>query len=228
MAPDPTPFSRRHIGPDQAEAVDMARETGCRDVDDLIEKIVPGSIRSRTALNLPAALSEEEALEKLKQIMSRNQVLRSFIGLGYHDTFTPPVIGRNIFENPGWYTAYTPYQAEISQGRLEALLNFQTMIRDLTGLDVANASLLDEGTAVAEACHLALGGKAGASVVFISDRCHAHGIDVVRTRMEPLEIEVIVADVLNFKAEAHPERRRGGGRLSGHSGSHSRSAASGG
>ncbi len=177
----------------------MAREIGCRGVDELMEKTVPASIRSRVELNLPAPLSEEEALKQLKQTMGRNRVVRSFIGLGYHDTFTPPVIQRNLLENPGWYTAYTPYQAEISQGRLEALLNFQTMIRDLTALDVANASLLDEGTAVAEACHLALGGKSGATAVFISDRCHRHVIDVVRTRMEPLEIEVKVGDVLTFK-----------------------------
>ena len=173
----------------------MAQAVGCKDVGELMTKIVPASIRKKGALKLPAALSEEEALGKMKKIMGRNKVLRSFIGLGYHDTFTPPVIQRNILENPGWYTAYTPYQAEISQGRLEALLNFQTMIRDLTGLDVANASLLDEGTAVAEACHLALGGNTNAKGIIVSDKVHPHVLDVVITRMEPLDVSVIVADV---------------------------------
>jgi len=129
----------------------MLAALGLKTLDELIDRVVPEAIRQRNALNLPAALTEEQALRRMRQLMNRNKVLRSFIGLGYHDTFTPPVIQRNILENPGWYTAYTPYQPEISQGRLEALLNFQTMICDLTGLDVSNASLLDEGSDCAEA-----------------------------------------------------------------------------
>jgi glycine dehydrogenase len=149
-------FAPRHIGPSDAEKSAMLAALGVKDLDALIDQVVPDSIRQRGNLSLPAPLTEEQALRRLRQLMDRNKVLRSFIGLGYHDTFTPPVIQRNILENPGWYTAYTPYQPEISQGRLEALLNFQTMICDLTGLDVAGASLLDEGTAAAEALALDL------------------------------------------------------------------------
>jgi glycine dehydrogenase len=196
--PAPAPFATRHIGPTAEEAQAMAQELGCSSVEDLISQVVPAGIRKHTALELPEALSEEAALNKLRQTMSGNRVLRSFIGLGYHDTFTPPVIQRNILENPGWYTAYTPYQPEISQGRLEALLNYQTMVCDLTGLDVANASLLDEGSAAAEACSLALGGKASAKAIFVSDQVHQHVLDVVITRMEPLGIHVITGDVLKF------------------------------
>jgi glycine dehydrogenase len=195
----PTNFSRRHIGPSPTEVASMLQTLGCSSLDELIDKVVPEAIRGRDALNLPPALSEEQALRRLKQIMGRNKVLRSFIGLGFHDTFTPPVIQRNIFENPGWYTAYTPYQAEIAQGRLEALINFQTMIRDLTALDVANASLLDEGTACAEALGLAVAQTPGAARVFVSDQCHPHAIDVVRTRMEALGIRVEVGDVHAWK-----------------------------
>ncbi len=193
-------FARRHIGPTPFEVQEMVRSTKCASIEELVDQVVPEVIRKRTPLNLPAALTEEQALGRLKNIMSRNSVTRSFIGLGFHDTFTPPVIQRNIFENPGWYTAYTPYQPEISQGRLEALLNYQTMICDLTGLDVSNASLLDEGSAVAEACHLALESNHAAKSVFVSDKMHPHVIDVVRTRMEPLGIEVMVGDVLSFAA----------------------------
>jgi glycine dehydrogenase len=177
----------------------MLLTLGFKTLDDLIDQVVPEGIRVREALTLPPPLSEEQALRRMRQIMSRNKLLRSFIGLGYHDTFTPPVIQRNILENPGWYTAYTPYQAEIAQGRLEALINFQTMIRDLTALDVANASLLDEGTACAEALGLAVAQAAGASRVFISDKCHPHCIEVVRTRMDALGIRVEVGDALAWK-----------------------------
>ncbi|HSI62817.1 MAG TPA: aminomethyl-transferring glycine dehydrogenase, partial [Candidatus Saccharimonadia bacterium] len=186
-------FSRRHLGPTRDEAAYMAHGLGCASVDDLISKVVPDGIRLRKPLELPEALTEEQALQKLKSTMERNRVVRSFIGLGYHDTFTPPVIQRNIFENPGWYTAYTPYQPEISQGRLEALLNYQTMICDLTGLDISNASLLDEGTAAAEGCAMALsayGDKAG--VVFVDEQVFPQTIDVLRTRMEPLGVKVKV------------------------------------
>ncbi|TLD70305.1 aminomethyl-transferring glycine dehydrogenase [Phragmitibacter flavus] len=192
------PFSRRHLGPSTAEAAEMALTLGCPKVEDLIDQVVPSGIRKRDPLNLPPALSEEHALLRLKGHMSQNKVLRSFIGLGYHDTFTPPVIQRNIFENPGWYTAYTPYQAEISQGRLEALLNYQTMICDLTGLDVSNSSLLDEGSAAAEACALALNQNPKKKSIFVSDKVHAHVLDVVITRMEPLGIEVTSGDILSI------------------------------
>lgn len=198
-------FVRRHIGPTPAEQEEMLKAVGSRSLDDLISSIVPPDIRKEKALELPDPLTEEQALKRMKQVMSGNSVLRSFIGLGYHDTFTPPVIQRNILENPGWYTAYTPYQAEISQGRLEALLNFQTMICDLTGLDVSNASLLDEGTAAAEACSIALGGHHTSKKIVISDRCHGHVIDVVKTRMEPLGVEVVVADVFQFRGEGHKD-----------------------
>ncbi|OYW72505.1 MAG: glycine dehydrogenase (aminomethyl-transferring) [Verrucomicrobia bacterium 12-59-8] len=195
----PTNFSRRHIGPSAAEAESMLQTLGFNTLDALIDQVVPEGIRVREPLNLAPPLSEEMALRRMRQIMGLNKVMRSFIGLGYHDTFTPPVIQRNILENPGWYTAYTPYQAEIAQGRLEALINFQTMIRDLTALDVANASLLDEGTACAEALGLAVAQVASASRVFVSDQCHPHNIEVVRTRMDALGIRVEVGDVLKWK-----------------------------
>lgn len=179
----------------------MLQTLGYTSLDALVDQVVPETIRQRTPLNLPPALSEEDALRRLKQLMSRNKAVRSFIGLGYHDTFTPPVIQRNILENPGWYTAYTPYQPEISQGRLEALINFQTMITDLTGLDVAGASLLDEGTACAEALTLAVAQKNGAKSVVVSDQCHPHNIAVVRTRMQALGILVQVVDIASWTSE---------------------------
>jgi glycine dehydrogenase len=177
----------------------MLRTLGCDSLDHLMDQVVPEGIRSRSPLLLPDALTEEQALQSLRAIMGQNQIVRSFLGLGYHDTFTPPVLLRNLFENPGWYTAYTPYQAEISQGRLEALLNFQTLICDLTALDVANASLLDEGTACAEACALALNAKPNSNTIIVSDRLHAHVIDVLITRMEPLGVHVLKQDVLQFR-----------------------------
>src|SRR5262245_25387226 len=152
----PADFPNRHIGPDREQARQMLDLLGHPSLDGLIDRAVPSQIRLNRPLSLPAAKSEFEVLAALKEIASQNQVYRSFIGMGYYDCITPPVIQRNILENPGWYTQYTPYQAEISQGRLEALLNFQTMVIDLTGLEVANASLLDEATAAAEAmtmCH---------------------------------------------------------------------------
>ncbi len=179
----------------------MLAALGVKDLDALIDQVVPDSIRQRGNLSLPAPLTEEQALRRLRQLMDRNKVLRSFIGLGYHDTFTPPVIQRNILENPGWYTAYTPYQPEISQGRLEALLNFQTMICDLTGLDVAGASLLDEGTAAAEALALALAQVSGSSRVFVSDRCHPQTIAVVKTRLQALGTQVVICDTMNWKRD---------------------------
>ncbi|MFZ9941964.1 MAG: glycine dehydrogenase (aminomethyl-transferring), partial [Luteolibacter sp.] len=169
-------FRSRHLGPLGSDRNEMLQKTGFSSLDDLIKAAVPKSILSEKALDLPAALSEQAALDALKSIMSKNRVLKSFIGQGYHGTIIPGVIQRNILENPGWYTAYTPYQAEIAQGRLEALLNFQTMITSLTGLDVANASLLDEGTAAAEAITLALAQKPSGKAVFVSDRCHPQTI----------------------------------------------------
>ena len=194
-------FRSRHLGPIGSDRDDMLRETGYDSLAALITAAVPAGIRLDTAMTLPAARSEHDALAWLKSIMGKNKVLKSFIGQGYHGTHTPGVIQRNILENPGWYTAYTPYQAEIAQGRLEALLNFQTMITDLTGLDVSNASLLDEGTAAAEAMSLALAGKPKGRAIFVSDRCHPQTIDVVTTRAEPLGIEVITGDWQTYEAD---------------------------
>tara|TARA_Y100001936_G_scaffold45604_1_gene44429 strand:+ start:991 stop:3792 length:2802 start_codon:yes stop_codon:yes gene_type:complete len=171
-----------------------------KSVEALVEDVVPESIYFRDALALPAPLSEADFLERLRSTLSKNQVHRSFIGMGYSDTHTPGVILRNIMENPGWYTQYTPYQAEIAQGRLQALLNFQTMVIDLTGLPIANASLLDEGTAAAEAMHLAQGASKGsANKFFVSELCHPQTIDVIRTRAWPLGIDVEVGDHSSFE-----------------------------
>ena len=193
-------FAARHIGPDAVETRQMLEACGFPSLDALIDATVPAGIRLAQPLQLPPARSEQGALAELKSIAAQNQVWRSFIGMGYHDCITPPVIQRNILENPGWYTQYTPYQAEIAQGRLEALLNFQTLITDLTGLDIANASLLDEGTAAAEAMTMCCGlkGKDGASAFFVSAACHPQTIDVVRARAKALGIEVIVGDHEQF------------------------------
>ncbi len=188
-------FFKRHIGPNAEEVEQMLEILGFSTLNDLIAQTVPPAIRLNQPLKLPEAQSEYTALAQLKSIASKNQVFRSFIGMGYYDCITPPVIQRNILENPGWYTAYTPYQAEIAQGRLEALLNFQTMIIELTGLEIANASLLDEGTAAAEAMSLSYGVcKTKANAFFISSSCHPQTIEVVKNRANPLSIEVIVAD----------------------------------
>ena len=179
--------------------------TGYASLEALIETAVPSKIRLSGALHLPAGLSESEALEELRRISVRNHVFRSYLGGGYSDCITPPVIQRNILENPGWYTAYTPYQAEIAQGRLEALLNFQTMICDLTGLQIANASLLDEATAAAEAMHLCFAAKGEAgkrAAFFVSQDCHAQTIAVVQTRANPLGIEVVVGDHREVRLDA--------------------------
>ena len=193
-------FLPRHIGPSASDQSEMLAAVGHSTLDELIAEAVPAGIRMSGELDLPAALSEDQALAWLWAWMGQNKVLKSFIGQGYYGTLTPAVILRNILENPGWYTAYTPYQAEIAQGRLEALLNFQTMITDLTGLDVSNASLLDEGSAAAEAVTLALSGKPKGKAIFISDRCHPQTIDVVKTRSEPLGLEVIIGDWENFSS----------------------------
>jgi len=173
-------------------------------LDDLVEAVVPSAIRLRRPLDLPAAKGELEALEELRKVMSNNKVMRSFIGQGYYESTTPPVIQRNIFENPGWYTAYTPYQPEIAQGRLEALLNFQTMVTDLTGLDIANASLLDEATAAAEAMTMlhAVRVNPAANRFFVSNACHPQTLDVVRTRAVPQGIEVVSDSALEFNPDS--------------------------
>jgi glycine dehydrogenase len=193
-------FAHRHIGPNKAARAALLAELGFENLDELIDATVPKNIRLDRPLNLPAAKSESEALEELRNLAKKNSVARSFIGAGYSDTVTPPVIQRNILENPGWYTAYTPYQAEIAQGRLEALLNFQTMITDLTALDIANASLLDEGTAAAEAmtlCRASVGSER--TTFFVADNCHPQTIEIVQTRARPLGIKVIVGDFSSFK-----------------------------
>ncbi len=199
----PTPlqtgFAERHIGPNLDEIQQMLTTLGMSSLEDLIDKTVPASIRLKQPLNLPAPQSEYVALNQLKAIASKNKIYRSFIGMGYSDCITPAVIQRNILENPGWYTAYTPYQAEIAQGRLEALLNFQTMIIDLTGLEIANASLLDEGTAAAEAMSMSYAlSKSKANGFFVSQDCHPQTIDVIKTRAIPLGIEVIIGDHHSF------------------------------
>ena len=193
-------FLSRHLGPVGTEREEMLRQTGFASLEALVDAAVPAAIRLDHALSLPEARSESDALAWLRSIASRNRVLKSCIGQGYHGTFTPGVIQRNILENPGWYTAYTPYQAEIAQGRLEALMNFQTLITEMTGLDVANASLLDEGTAAAEAMSLALAGKPKGRAIFVSDAVHPQTLDVVATRAEPLGIKVVTGDWQTFDA----------------------------
>ena len=194
----PDQFVRRHIGPDAAESAEMLTRLGHKNLDELIAAAVPKKIRAEKSLNLPAPRSESEALAELKIISSENKVFRSFIGQGYYDTITPPVIQRNVLENPGWYTQYTPYQAEISQGRLEALLNFQTMVSELTALDIANASMLDEATAAAEAMTMTHRLKDGRNVFFVSEDCHPQTIEVVRARAEALAIEIVVGNHESF------------------------------
>jgi len=190
----PDQFVRRHIGPNAAETSELLAFLGYKNLDNLIDAAVPQKIRLEKKLNLPAARSEFDALAELKKISSENKVFRSFIGMGYYDTITPPVIQRSVLENPGWYTQYTPYQAEISQGRLEALLNFQTMASELTGLDLANASMLDEATAAAEAMTMSLRLKDGRNIFFISETCHPQTIEVVRARAHALGIEVVIGN----------------------------------
>ena len=200
-AHDPTDsFCPRHIGPDQVDLGEMLKVVGAGSLDELIGQTVPPSIRSRAPLDLPAPLTEYQLLAEARRLAGRNRVFRSYIGVGYHDCVVPPVIQRNVLENPGWYTAYTPYQAEISQGRLEALLNFQTMIMDLTGLEVAGASLLDEATAAAEAMHMLAGltEREDANLFFVSELCHPQTLAVIATRAEARGIEVVVGNHERF------------------------------
>ena len=199
---DHSDFVPRHLGPRSADVADMLAALGVADLDALIDEVVPASIRWDKPLELAPALSEQAALDRLRERAARNRVATSLIGMGYADTHTPGVILRNVLENPAWYTAYTPYQPEISQGRLEALLNFQTMVCDLTGMEIAGASLLDEGTAAAEAMAMLhrLNPKAG-SVFLVDSDCHPQTIAVVQVRAEPLGIDVVVADPVTARPE---------------------------
>src|SRR6266571_444953 len=204
-------FARRHIGPNEEEVRAMLRDVGFDSLGVLIDATVPKDIRLKrqprnnrdsrqeSELNLPEAKSEGEALVELRAIAQKNEIARAFIGTGYYDCITPPVIQRNILENPGWYTAYTPYQAEIAQGRLEALLNFQQMIMDLTALDIANASLLDEATAAAEAMSLCHAVVPNRKAFFVDDNCHPQTIAVIQTRAKPLSIAIKIGDYSRFE-----------------------------
>ena len=192
----PDEFVNRHIGPSEPELTEMLQAIGVKSLDQLIDETIPKQIRLKNSLQLDKPLSEYEFLDRLKLISQENKVFKSYIGLGYYPAITPEVIKRNILENPGWYTQYTPYQAEISQGRLEALLNFQTMVSDLTGMSITNASLLDEGTSASEAMIMfhSLRSKSNAHKFFVSNECFPQTIDVLKTRSNPLGIELIVGD----------------------------------
>ncbi|HZM29757.1 MAG TPA: aminomethyl-transferring glycine dehydrogenase [Acidimicrobiales bacterium] len=195
MSTSAAPFADRHIGPSPADVEHMLATLGLLSLDELIDQAVPATIRDDKPLELDAAVSESDAIARLRALADRNQVLTSLIGAGYHGTHTPGVILRNVLENPAWYTAYTPYQPEISQGRLEALLNFQTMVCDLTGMEIANASMLDEGTAAAEAMTLARRStRHDGDAFFLDAECHPQTIAVVATRAEPLGIRIVVGD----------------------------------
>ncbi len=196
-----TAFANRHIGPSSTEIKTMCATIGAPSLDALIDETVPPAILLQRDLSLPAARSEEEALADLRDIMAENKIATNHLGMGIYGTHTPAVIRRNILENPGWYTAYTPYQAEIAQGRLEALLNFQTMVCDLTGMQISNASLLDESTAAAEAmalCHDIKGGDA----IFVADHVHPQTLAVLQTRAEPLGIRILVGSSENGPQES--------------------------
>src|SRR5512143_149275 len=199
----PDVFRTRHIGPRPEEQREMLALLGYDSMDAFIDAVVPEDIRLRRPLALPPGRDERQVLQALRRMANQNQPFRSYLGMGYHACFTPQVIQRNVLESPGWYTSYTPYQAEISQGRLEALLTFQTMVSDLTGLEIANASLLDEATAAAEAMHVTeavAGGGAKAHPVYcIDEQCHPQTIAVVRTRAEARGIEIVVGDPESFK-----------------------------
>jgi glycine dehydrogenase len=197
-------FTRRHIGPSVRDTQEMLSKIGVSSLDELIDQVIPSAIRLKKPLSLPTGLSEYDYLIHLEKISEKNKVYRSCIGLGYYGTIVPPVIQRNILENPGWYTAYTPYQAEIAQGRLEALLNFQTMVMDLTAMPLANASLLDEATAAAEAMTMLYNNRSRESVkrnankFFVSEGCFPQTIDLLRTRSAPLDIELTIGDYKTF------------------------------
>ena len=201
-------FSKRHIGPSESEKSEMLKSIGAASIASLIDKTIPANIRLNSELDIAVAMSEAEYLQHITELGNKNKVLKSFIGLGYYETIVPSVILRNVLENPGWYTAYTPYQAEISQGRLEALLNFQTMVMDLTGMEIANASLLDEATSAAEAMIMMYNSRsrsdisAGKKTFFISEDCFPQTIEVVQGRAINLGIELIVGDESTYQASA--------------------------
>lgn len=201
-------FVSRHNGPRENEVKEMLKKIGVSSVDELINQTVPFNIRLKEPLKVGAALTEFQYLKHLRALGKKNKVFRSYIGLGYYNTILPSVIQRNILENPGWYTAYTPYQAEIAQGRLEAILNFQTMVMDLTAMPIANASLLDEATAAAEAVFMFYSNrsrdkqKAGANKLFVSETCFPQVIDVIKTRSNPVGIEVVIGNAASFTADA--------------------------
>lgn len=187
--------NRRHIGPSPEEIAKMLKAVGVKSLDELIDDTVPEAIRQKAPLDFGRPLSERGGLDRMREIANKNRVLTSLIGQGYHGTIMPPAIQRNILENPAWYTAYTPYQPEISQGRLEALLNFQTLVSDLTGLDIANASLLDEATAASEAMSLAKRvTKSKATAFFVDQDCLPQTLAVVKTRAKPLGWQIIVGN----------------------------------
>jgi len=201
-------FKSRHIGISESDKIEMLQAVGVSSMEALIQQTIPADIRLLPELNIESAMTENDFLDHMKSLAQKNKVFDSYIGLGYYNNYVPPVIQRNIFENPGWYTAYTPYQAEIAQGRLEALLNFQTMVCDLTGMDLANASLLDEGTAAAEAMIMfynlrsRAAKKEGVNKFFISESCYPQTIDVVIGRASSMGIEVVIGDHTTFNADA--------------------------
>ena len=197
----PGKFVDRHIGPTSDDIKEMLKTIGIESVDSLINDTIPQQIRLQGKLNLEEPITEYRFIEKIKKIAAKNKVFKSYIGMGYYPTITPNVILRNVFENPGWYTQYTPYQAEIAQGRLEALMNFQTMVSDLTGLEIANASLLDEGTAAAEAMSMFYSQRKNksANVFFVSEDCFPQTIDILKTRAIPLGIKLQIGSYETVK-----------------------------
>src|SRR4051812_12258251 len=201
-------FVNRHNGPSESDVKAMLKKIEANSVDELIEQTIPSAIRLKKPLNLPKGLTEYQYHKQLRKMAAKNKVFKTYIGLGYFNTIIPPVIQRNVLKNPGWYTAYTPYQAEISQGRLEALLNFQTMIMDLTGMKIANASLLDEATAAAEAMAMLFNSrsreaiKSGANKFFVSNECYPQTIDLLITRSTPMGIEVVIGDFKTVKLDS--------------------------
>ena len=196
-------FERRHNGPSEADRLTMLRAVGCETLEELVDKTVPAAIRLKKELAVGEPMGEKDALAKLRAIADKNDCFKSFIGMGYYDPHTPAVIQRNILENPGWYTSYTPYQPEVAQGRLEALLNFQTMVTDMTGLEVAGASLLDEATAAAEAFNMCISAARGKRTkFFVADDVHPQTLGVVQTRAGPHNIEIVVAPAADVVAHA--------------------------